>query len=435
MRLLGPLAIVLCFGLMRLQVEPFATFFYLFAWCGLIFTCDQFIRASEDRSLIARCGFGGFALVLCWSAVGWFFFELINFRLENWYYVFVTDQPVLRLIGTFLAFATVFPGIFWIEHYLSLHGIASRAHFRPLSFSNRGLYILQLLGVLSLALPLLWPRYFFPLVWGAVILFLAPINYRLGLEGFLRQLARGNYGQTLRLLLSGLITGLFWEFFNFWARAKWIYTVPFFDELKLFEMPMAGFLGFPPFAVECAIVYRFLVWHRLAPAFGAYGQQKSPASNSTTRIAIVACSLLFALGVDYYMARWTVTSVTPRVERVESLDAGTLKALQRRDIRYLTQLEGWGSEKIWQALREELDERQYAELERLAALYLHQGLGVEYGNSLVRGGITSLEELGRTSAEEVSARIAASPQGRAPSIAKVRVWIRRAAALPKASSQ
>ena len=74
----------------------------------------------------------------------------------------------------------------------------------------------------------------------------SPPNYRLGLDGYLRQLERGDYGQTLRLLLAGLIAGLFWEFFNFWARAKWIYTVPFFDELKLFEMPVAGFLGFPP---------------------------------------------------------------------------------------------------------------------------------------------------------------------------------------------
>ncbi|MCH2662089.1 hypothetical protein MK163_16730, partial [bacterium] len=98
-------------------------------------------------------------------------------------------------------------------------------------FSPRGLYLLQALGVLSLVLPLVWPVYFFPLVWGATILLAAPHNYRLGLAGYLRQLERGDYGQTLRLLLAGLIAGLFWEFFNFWARAKWIYTVPFFDEL------------------------------------------------------------------------------------------------------------------------------------------------------------------------------------------------------------
>ena len=126
MRLLGPFTIGLSFAFMRLQVEPFATFFYLFAWYGLIITFDQAIRAREGRSLIAQCGIGGNALLLFWSAACWFFFELINFRLENWYYIFVTDQPMLRLIGTFLAFATVFPGIFWIEHYLCLHGVAAR---------------------------------------------------------------------------------------------------------------------------------------------------------------------------------------------------------------------------------------------------------------------------------------------------------------------
>ena len=80
----------LSFALMLLQVEPFATFFYLFAWYGLVFTWDQLIRAREGRSLVARCGAGGCALILFWSAAGWLFFELINFRLENWYYIFVT---------------------------------------------------------------------------------------------------------------------------------------------------------------------------------------------------------------------------------------------------------------------------------------------------------------------------------------------------------
>ena len=426
MLLLGPLFIALSFALMLLQVEPFATFFYLFAWYGLVFTWDQLIRARNGRSLVARCGAGGCALILFWSAAGWLFFELINFRLENWYYIFVTDQHWLRLVATFLAFATVFPGIFWIEHYLALRGVAANALWRPLRFSPRGLYLLQALGVLSLVLPLVWPVYFFPLVWGATILLAAPHNYRLGLDGYLRQLERGDYGQTLRLLLAGLIAGLFWEFFNFWARAKWIYTVPFFDELKLFEMPVAGFLGFPPFAVECAIAYRLLVWYRLAPAFGAYNQQKPQAGSIGVRAALIAAALVGSLAVDYYMESWTVTSVTPRVERVESLDAGTLQALQDRDIRYLTQLEGWEADAHWGALQKTLEPQQYADLQRLTALYLHQGIGVDYGNWLVRAGIGSLEILGASSAEEVLEKLQASaPAAPLPTLARVRVWIRR----------
>ena len=427
MRLLGPFTIGLSFAFMRLQVEPFATFFYLFAWYGLIITFDQAIRAREGRSLIAQCGIGGNALLLFWSAACWFFFELINFRLENWYYIFVTDQPMLRLIGTFLAFATVFPGIFWIEHYLCLHGVAARTQWRPLRFSSRGLYLLQFVGVLSLVLPLVWPRYFFPLVWGALILMIAPINYRNGLGGYLRQLESGDYGQTLRLLLAGFITGLCWEFFNFWARAKWIYTVPFFDEIKLFEMPVAGFLGFPPFAVECAVVYRLLVWHRLAPAIGAYRTQKPQPAPVAVRTALVITTLISALVVDYYMARWTVTSVTPRIERITSLDQKIIAVLRRQHIHHLTELEGVQTQAIWSRLSTELNEVQYADLQRIAKLYLHQGIGVDYGNWLVKSNILSLSELAAHSPAEVIDKLTgAMPNQPLPSLAKIRVWIRRA---------
>jgi hypothetical protein len=56
-------------------------------------------------------------------------------------------------------------------------------------------------------------------------------------------------------LLGGLVCGILWEFWNFWARTKWIYAVPILSEIKIFEMPVLGFLGFPPFAVECYVLY------------------------------------------------------------------------------------------------------------------------------------------------------------------------------------
>ena len=51
------------------------------------------------------------------------------------------------------------------------------------------------------------------------------------------------------LLLASLIAGFFW-FLNFWARAKWIYTVPL--TVKLFEI-LAGFLSFPCRSAHCSI--------------------------------------------------------------------------------------------------------------------------------------------------------------------------------------
>ena len=59
------------------------------------------------------------------------------------------------------------------------------------------------------------------------------------------------------MLAAGWVCGIFWEFWNFWAEARWIYIFPIFQDWKLFAMPLPGFLGFPPFAVECFVLFAF----------------------------------------------------------------------------------------------------------------------------------------------------------------------------------
>ena len=59
------------------------------------------------------------------------------------------------------------------------------------------------------------------------------------------------------LIWSGFLCGVLWEFWNYWSRAKWHYTVPIMEHTKLFEMPLPGYLGFPAFAVECFTMYVF----------------------------------------------------------------------------------------------------------------------------------------------------------------------------------
>ncbi len=51
--------------------------------------------------------------------------------------------------------------------------------------------------------------------------------------------------------------GVLWEFWNYWAGTKWIYAVPILGDIRLFEMPVPGFLGFPPFCLECYVLYQF----------------------------------------------------------------------------------------------------------------------------------------------------------------------------------
>jgi len=56
-------------------------------------------------------------------------------------------------------------------------------------------------------------------------------------------------------MVSGLVCGVFWEFWNYWATARWLYIFPILQGWKIFEMPLPGFLGFPAFAVECFVMF------------------------------------------------------------------------------------------------------------------------------------------------------------------------------------
>jgi hypothetical protein len=116
--------------------------------------------------------------------------------------------------------------------------------------------------------PLIWPSpYLAAPVWLGFIFLLDPINARLGGESLGADLGHHEYGRLANLALSGLLCGLLWELWNYWSRAKWHYSVPIMENLKIFEMPVPGYFGFPAFALECFTMYVFvrLVWVRLQP--------------------------------------------------------------------------------------------------------------------------------------------------------------------------
>jgi hypothetical protein len=115
-----------------------------------------------------------------------------------------------------------------------------------------------------LAWPLVWPSpYLAAPVWLGFIFLLDPINARFGGESLIGDLQAGRLQRLVNLSVGGLACGLLWEFWNYWSRTKWIYTVPILPDLKLFEMPLPGYLGFPAFALECFTMYvalRLLMW-------------------------------------------------------------------------------------------------------------------------------------------------------------------------------
>src|SRR5262249_8141359 len=121
------------------------------------------------------------------------------------------------------------------------------------------------IGAVMLASPFFVSRaaaqYLAAPVWLGFIFLLDPVNKRLGGESLTDDTQR-----TVLFLLGGLLGGLLGEFGNYWAGAKGHYPVPIMAYFKLFEMPLPGYLGFPPFALECFTMFVFvrLMFRRLA---------------------------------------------------------------------------------------------------------------------------------------------------------------------------
>ena len=95
-------------------------------------------------------------------------------------------------------------------------------------------------------------------MWVGFVLLLDPLNHRAKGRSLLGELEAGRTTTICCLLASGLVCGIIWEFWNYWAAAKWLYIFPIMQDWKIFEMPLLGYLGFPAFALECFVMYEFV---------------------------------------------------------------------------------------------------------------------------------------------------------------------------------
>ena len=288
------------FGLMLQGIEPVSTYFYAFAWWTYIVFLSAVNHLRAKNSLLLDNP-REFLWIFLFSTPVWLFFELYNFRLNNWEYVGIPIETYVRWPGYIISFGTVLPGLFETETLLKNLGIAREVRGRPVQVTRGLVNRLIVAGALMMLMPLWQPAFFFPMVWLGCILLLDPLLYRHDEPhaSFLSQFGQGDYAFTLRLLLAAMVCGGLWEFWNFWASAKWVYTIPYLGFLKVFEMPLLGFLGFPPFALECYLFYRcFLLFRRRY-------QGRRLVSAVALMVVILYCCLTF-LGID----RLTIESYT-----------------------------------------------------------------------------------------------------------------------------
>jgi len=88
---------------------------------------------------------------------------------------------------------------------------------------------------------------------------LDPINVRMGNRSLFEFTRRRDWRPVVALWVGCLICGFFWELWNFWSYPRWVYDVPFVGVLKVFEMPLLGYGGYLPFALELFALYHLML--------------------------------------------------------------------------------------------------------------------------------------------------------------------------------
>ena len=253
---LGIVALAGAEMLMFLRVEPIATYFTPITWSAYILIADAAVLAITGRSRFNDAPVTVARMALL-SIPLWMIFEVYNFRLRNWTYVGVPVPWPAAVLGYGWSFATITPAIF--ETADLVQAILPLVPGRPWKISSTADIILVACGGLCLVLPIALPErigaYLFALIWVGFWLLLDPVNRRFALPSFTGDLSEGFRRRFYGFIASGWICGWLWEFWNNWASAKWHYTFPMFQRWKIFEMPVPGFLGFLPFALECFTMY------------------------------------------------------------------------------------------------------------------------------------------------------------------------------------
>lgn len=411
------------------KVEPFYSWFYCFAWWSYILTIDAVIYRLKGNSLLMNRT-KEFFLMIPWSVFIWLIFEAANLSLENWYYINLPHSRVERWAGYFIAYGTVLPGIFETTELLETLGLFKHASTRSIAVSQRVLNSLTGVGVLCLVFSVTLPQYCFPLIWVGFTFLLEPFLYRFGGRSLLGDLEKGDPKKIFLLLLAGMICGLLWEFWNFWSHSKWIYTVPYFEDLKGFEMPLLGFLGFPPFAVQVYVMYHTISLFRFGRGWEESTYRLRPEMKTRPLTVVLTAILIASFSSLVFEAidQKTVDSFETRLK-----DAYWIEHRYRNELPKvgITTLEDLLRKTRSMKEREELALRLFVPKEELnqwiekSRLVNLKGLGVRNLSMLEAAGVRSVALLASEDPERLHQRLKNTLPGQpVPRKAKLKIWIR-----------
>ena len=251
---------------------------YVLVWTGYIVTVLALTqrRAGTCRLTRQPAALAGLALL---SAAFWWGFEFLNRSTQNWFYQHIaTFTPSAYVAWATLSFMTVLPAVLgthdWLATYPRLTaGLENWIRIRTLRPRLAGAGF-ALAGGAGLFLLPVWTNALFPLLWLAPLALLCGLLAAAGEATLFDDWGRGDWRTIVRLSLSAVICGWFWEMWNMYSLARWVYEVPYVGGFRVFEMPLLGYAGYGPFGWECAAVAMVFGLWQPPPDSAGHGQGK-----------------------------------------------------------------------------------------------------------------------------------------------------------------
>ncbi len=229
-------------------------------WLGYCLAIDGLVVWRTGTSLLMRSPHKYFGLFIV-SAPVWWLFELLNIRTLNWVYIGAEIfSPIQYFFWTTLSFTTVLPAVFGSAEFFASFDFVKR--LKPglkIGTDKKTTASFFVLGWIMLILLYLYPNIFFPFIWFSLYFIIEPLNVWLGNRSLPDWTQKGDWRPVIALWLGVLLTAFFWEMWNYYSYPKWVYHVAWGDWFHVFEMPLLGYGGYLPFALELYAVYHLIM--------------------------------------------------------------------------------------------------------------------------------------------------------------------------------
>lgn len=218
------------------------------------------------------------------SAGFWWFFEYLNRFVQNWYYVQVQQfSPLEYFLLATGPFSTVLPAVLSTRELLLTFPSIQSAFESTMKIEYRNPRFLGLLFLIAYAVGLaligVYPNYLFPLLWMSPAVIIISLQALTGERHIFSPTVQGDWRIIVSSSVAALICGFFWEMWNYYSLAKWIYSVPFVHRFSVFEMPVLGYAGYLPFGIECSVIGGMVL------GVGQKGQENGTRNLSRARSA------------------------------------------------------------------------------------------------------------------------------------------------------